>query len=278
MPNATQDARRQPQSAPPPCNVRVWLAYQGTRYAGFQVQPNGLSVCAVFQNALEALLGARPDVKGCSRTDAGVHALRFALNFWYAGRVPVARLPAALNAHLPPDVRVLAAEAVPPDFHARYAAHEKTYCYRLRNAPVDLPFDAAFVCRIWPALELDAMRRAAAGFVGTHDFLALCAVGSSAAAHGDTVRTVSDCRVLQSADDPARLTVTVTANGYLYHMVRILAGTVVAAGQGRFDPDFVPALLASRNRRLAGPTLPARGLFLTDVRYGDGGPTAGQCQ
>ena len=122
------------------------------------------------------------------------------------------------------------------------------------------------------------MRRAAAGFVGTHDFLALCAAGSSAAAHGDTVRTVSDCRVLQSADDPARLTVTVTANGYLYHMVRILAGTVVAAGQGRFDPDFETAQLASRNRRLAGPTQPPRGLFLTDVRYGDGGPTAGQCQ
>lgn len=246
-------------------NVLVTLAYKGTNYVGFQVQPNGLSVCEAFQDALQAVLGARPDVKGCSRTDAGVHALGFCLNFHYDGRIPPEKLTGALNAHLPADIRVQGARQVPEAFHARYAAHRKTYCYRIRNSRVDSPFDADLCYRLAAPLDASAMQRAADGFVGTHDFMALCAAGSSVAAHGDTVRTITACRVERRGE---LVTITVTADGYLYNMVRILAGTLAEAGQGRFDPAAVPALLASRDRKRAGPTLPAKGLFLVSVEYG----------
>ena len=242
----------------------LWIAYKGTNYAGFQVQPNALTVCEVLQNAMQAVLGCRPDVKGCSRTDAGVHARRFALSFAYDGKVPAQKMVQAFNAHLPPDIRALEISEVPPDFHARYAAHAKTYCYYIRNARIDDPFTFDTCHRIGPALDLAAMQAAAAQFVGTHDFSALCASGSSAAAHGDTVRTITDCTVIQSGDS---FVISVTADGYLYNMVRILAGTLAEAGLHKRTPNSIPALLASRDRRQAGPTLPAKGLFLERVDY-----------
>ena len=226
-------------------NYLLKLSYDGTNYCGFQVQPNGRSVAAVFQDALEAVLGCRPDIKGCSRTDAGVHALGFMLNFHADTRIPAAKLPLALNQHLPPDIRALEARVVPDDFHARYAAHTKTYLYRIHNSQIDSPFAAQY-------------------FVGKHDFLALCASGSSAAAHGDTVRTITACDVQRRGDD---IDVTVTADGYLYNMVRILAGTLCEAGAGRLAPEAVPGILASRDRKNAGPTLAAKGLFLKSVDY-----------
>lgn len=242
----------------------LWIAYKGTRYAGFQVQPNAPTVCAVLQDAMQAALGCRPDVKGCSRTDAGVHARRFALSFCYTGKVPADKIVPALNAHLPPDIRALALQPMPDDFHARYAAHEKTYCYYILNARIDDPFTLDLCHRVAQPLDLEAMQAAAAQFVGTHDFLALCASGSSVAAHGDTVRTVSQCTVRRSGD---RFVITVTADGYLYNMVRILAGTIVEAGLHKRTADSIPALLQGRDRRKAGPTLPAKGLFLEDVAY-----------
>ena len=117
-------------------NILLWLAYKGTNYSGFQVQPNGVTVCAVVQDAMQSVFGTRPDIKGCSRTDAGVHARRFALNFYYDGRIPVQRIPLALNARLPMDVRALAAQQVPDDFHARYAAHAKTLPPCRRRLPI----------------------------------------------------------------------------------------------------------------------------------------------
>lgn len=248
-------------------NVLLWLCYKGTGYAGFQVQPNGPTVCAVLQDAMQAVLGARPDVKGCSRTDAGVHARRFALNFRYDGRPAPQKLVPALNAHLPPDVRVLEAAPVPEAFHARYAAHAKTYRYHILNSPVGDPFSAAFCHRIAAPLDAAAMQAAAEKCIGTHDFTAFCAAGSSAAAHGDTVRTLTACRVQRAEQDGRYLIITVTADGYLYNMVRILAGTLVAAGRGKLAPADIPAILEGRDRALAGPTLPAKGLFLWDVAY-----------
>ena len=159
----------------------LWIAYKGTNYAGFQVQPNALTVCEVLQNAMQAVLGCRPDVKGCSRTDAGVHARRFALSFAYDGKVPAQKMVQAFNAHLPPDIRALEISEAPPDFHARYAAHAKTYCYYIRNARIDDPFTFDTCARVSQPLDIAAMQAAAAQFVGTHDFLALCASGSGAA-------------------------------------------------------------------------------------------------
>ena len=225
-------------------NYLLILSYDGTNYCGFQVQPNGRSVAQTFQDGLEAVLGTRPDIKGCSRTDAGVHALGFALNFHADTRIPPEKLP--------------------EDFHARYAAHTKTYLYRIHNSPIDSPFDAKYYTRVPRRLDEAKMQQAARLFVGKHDFLALCAAGSSAAAHGDTVRTITDCNVVRKGDE---LEITVTADGYLYNMVRILAGTLCEAGAGRLDPETVPAILASRDRSKAGPTLPAQGLFLKCVNY-----------
>ena len=230
-------------------NILLWLAYKGTNYSGFQVQPNGVTVCAVVQDAMQSVFGTRPDVKGCSRTDAGVHARRFALNFHYDGRIPVQRIPLALNAHLPMDVRALAAQQVPDDFHARYAAHAKTYHYRLRCSAVDDPFDYETCHRVNGPLDL-AMQAAAAHFVGRHDFLALCASGSSAAAHGDTVRTITACTVQQ---DGELYTLSVTADGYLYNMVRILAGTVLQAGLGKMNPGRCARSAAKQEPRPGRP-------------------------
>lgn len=242
----------------------LWISYKGTNYAGFQVQPNAPTVCAVLQDAMQAALGQRPDVKGCSRTDAGVHARRFALSFCYTGKVPMEKFVPALNAHLPPDIRALAVQPVADDFHARYAAHAKTYHYYILNARVDDPFTFDTCYRVAAPLDLAAMQAAAQQFVGTHDFAALCASGSSAAAHGDTARTITECNVVQSRN---HFVISVTADGYLYNMVRILAGTLVEAGLHKRAPESIPALLASRDRRQAGQTLPAKGLFLEKVEY-----------
>ena len=242
----------------------LWISYKGTNYAGFQVQPNASTVCAVLQDAMQAALGQRPDVKGCSRTDAGVHARRFALSFCYTGKVPMEKFVPALNAHLPPDIRALAVQPVADDFHARYAAHAKTYHYYILNARVDDPFTFDTCYRVAAPLDLAAMQAAAQQFVGTHDFAALCASGSSAAAHGDTARTITECNVVQSGN---HFVISVTADGYLYNMVRILAGTLVEAGLHKRAPESIPALLASRDRRQAGQTLPAKGLFLEKVEY-----------
>lgn len=245
-------------------NICLHLAFDGTNYCGFQVQPNGISVCQMVQDALEKVLGTRPEVKGCSRTDSGVHALDYVMNFHADLKLPLYRLPLALNAHLPPDIRVKEAKEVPPDFHARYSAHEKTYEYRIRNSAIDDPFTRGYYHKVPGNLDVEAMARAARALEGTHDFLAFCAAGSSVAAHGDTVRTISCCRVDREGE---MILITVTADGYLYNMVRILAGTLLEAGQGKRDPDSLPRVLESRDRSQAGPTLPGKGLFLKRVDY-----------
>ncbi len=247
-------------------NYLVTLAYDGTQYCGYQVQPNGRSIAQTFQDALEKIVGFRPDTKGCSRTDAGVHAQGFALNFHLAEGVkfPLNKLPLALNAHLPSDIRVLNAQQVPEAFHARYAAHTKTYEYRIRNSAIESPFDARFTTKIHRPLDVTKMQRAAGDFVGVHDCIALCAAGSSAAAHGDTVRHITDCHVVKNGDV---ITISITANGYLYNMVRIVAGTLVEIGEGRRAADSVPMMLASKNRQNAGQTLAAKGLSLCTVSY-----------
>ena len=247
-------------------NILLWLAYKGTNYSGFQVQPNGVTVCAVVQDAMQSVFGTRPDIKVVSRTDAGVHARRFALNFYYDGRIPVQRIPLALTARLPMDVRALAAQQEPEEFHARTAAHAKPYHYRLRCSAVDDPFDYETCHRVNGPLDLAAMQAAAAHFVGRHDFLALCASGSSAAAHGDTVRTITACTVQQ---DGELYTLSETADGYLYNMVCILAGTLCEVGAGRMQPEQIPGILVGGDRSQAGPTLPAKGLFLKCVEYPD---------
>ena len=246
-------------------NYKMILQYDGTRYNGWQKQGNtDNTIQGKLETLLSRIAGEPVEIHGAGRTDAGVHARRFALSFCYTGKVPMQKIVPALNAHLPPDIRAVDIRSVPDGFHARYAAHAKTYRYYILNARVDDPFTYDTCHRVGAALDLAAMQAAAAQFIGTHDFSALCASGSSAAAHGDTVRTITDCHVTRRGDE---VDIEVTADGYLYNMVRILAGTLCEVGAGRLRAADIPAILASRDRSRAGPTLPAKGLFLKCVEY-----------
>mgnify|MGYP000933472697 CR=1 FL=1 len=242
-------------------HVCITLRFAGTRYHGFQVQKNALSVCEVLQNALESLYGVRPPVKGCSRTDSGVHALGYCVSYTQPKPIPPRKLPLAVNRFLPDDVRVTEAHRVPEDFHARYSAKSKEYIYRIHNSAVADPFQNGLCWRFPGPLDAGRMERAAQYLVGKHDFVSFMSSGSDIA---DTVRTVYFAHVRREGDD---ITFHVCADGYLYNMVRILAGTLCEVGAGRLRAADIPAILASRDRSRAGPTLPAKGLFLKCVDY-----------
>ena len=247
-------------------NIRMTLAFRGTAYHGWQVQKNAPSVCAVFQDALEAVLGKRYDVKGCSRTDAGVHARGFVLSVLCpeeeAPAIPCGALLKAMNNALPRDMAVLDCADAPWDFHPRYDCLGKRYCYEIWDGPVKNPFltDLAYHSRrpVDDALAGEAAR----AFLGRWDFTSLCAAGGGVE---DRVRTILDCRVRR--EEEHLLVLSVTGDGFLYNMVRILAGTVLEVSAGRLTPGEIPGILLARDRSLAGPTLPPHGLYLDRVFY-----------
>lgn len=242
-------------------HVCITLRFEGTRYHGFQVQKNALSVCEVLQDALEKLYGTRPPVKGCSRTDSGVHALAYCVSYTQPKPIHPRKLPLAINRFLPEDVRVVKAREVPADFHARYSSESKEYLYRIHNSPVGDPFRNKLSWRISAPLDSDAMAQAAAYLVGTHDFAAFMSAGSDIT---DTVRTVYSARVWRENED---ILFHVCANGYLYNMVRIFVGTLVEAGAGRMRPEQMKEVIESKDRSKAGDTAQAQGLFLYRVNY-----------
>ena len=242
-------------------NVLLRLAFRGTNYHGFQVQKNALAVCEVVQNAMETVFGSRPQVKGSSRTDAGVHARGFALSFRTGAGMPAEKIPLALNAHLPQDIRVRGAVQVAEDFHARYSATGKEYSYTLLNSEFDEPLQEGLYHRVAGQLDERAMQAAADRLLGEHDFSAFCAAGAK---EGDRVRTL---RLLNVQRQGEWLVMRAAADGFLYNMVRILAGTLAQAGKGRVSAQDVAAVLDSCDRGKAGPTLPAGGLCLEKVFY-----------
>ena len=242
-------------------NYLLTLAYDGTNYCGFQVQPNGRSVAQTFQDGLEAVLGCRPDIKGCSRTDAGVHALRYCANFHSDCTVPVDRMPLAVNSRLPDDIAVVDAVEVPDDFNAIGSCVKKEYVYKILNSRIPDPFLADRVCFYPQRLNISLMQAAARAFEGTHDFKAVRSEGTQTKT---TVRTVYWCRAEKDGD---LITVSICANGFLYNMCRAMVGTMVYASYGKLIPEEIPALLEKRDRRLTGPTMPPQGLYLNRVWY-----------
>lgn len=242
-------------------NYLMEIAFNGGAYHGFQVQKNAVSVCAVLQDAMEKVLGDRPDVKGCSRTDSGVHARGYCVNFHHTIQVPLQKIPLAFNRFLPPDIRVKKVVEVPEDFHARYASTGKEYHYVILNGSVDDPFCTGQYYRLYPRLDEQAMNRAARYLIGRHDFAAFMSAGSDIE---DTVRTVT---MLEVARDEDWVVMRIAADGFLYNMVRIIAGTLVRAGLGKTQPEEVERILLSKDRGQAGDTMPAKGLFLHKVFY-----------
>ena len=249
--------------------VLLKVAYVGTAYCGYQVQPNGVTVQEKLNSATRAVFGVDCDVVGCSRTDSGVHARGFCVAIAEKGKpylntaIPMARLPRALNVHLPDDIAVLDAITVPDDFHPRYGVHSKEYEYVIYNAPERDPFRlsrAWHISRRFTDEEVAAMNRAAAAFVGEHDFTGL----RDGDDDKDPVRLVYAASVARRGDD---VVFTVRANGFLYHMVRVMTGALVEVGRSKFAPEEMPLRIAKKDRRLFGVTAPAEGLYLNRVFY-----------
>jgi tRNA pseudouridine38-40 synthase len=243
-------------------NIALVIAYKGTNYAGWQRQQNAVSIEETIGEAIAAVTGEQVTVYGAGRTDAGVHARGQRANFKTEARMPADRFAPALNAHLPRDIRVQKSFEVPADFHSRYGAKHKTYCYRVWAAPAADPLTDDFCWHVRFPLDVDAMRRGAAPLVGTHDFKSFMASGSGAKT---TVRRIDAITIAQEG---RMITVTFCGTGFLYNMVRIITGTLVEMGSGRRDPESMAAILAAKDRTAAGATAPARGLVLEAVAYG----------
>ncbi len=247
---------------------KLTMAYDGTAFHGWQKQtpPDGpplRTVAGVVEDALQRVLRQPIALVGTSRTDAGVHAKGQVAHFdAQPTPIPLEKLTKAINSRLPDDVEVLAAKPVPNTFDAISDATSKQYCYRIYNTARRPLHQRHCVWHCWTPLDIAAMAAAAARLVGTHDF-----EGFAAAHHGrsSTIRTVLRCDV--TTDDP-EVHIVIEGTGFLYNMVRIIAGTLVEIGRGRFEPGVIDRVLASRDRRQAGPTLPARGLCLEWVKHG----------
>ena len=237
------------------------MRYCGTNYSGWQVQANAPTVQQTLQDAVEHLFQVRENVTGCSRTDSGVHANMYCCNIRTASPLPCGTVVSGLNAYLPDDIAVLNCEEVDYDFHARYDCSGKEYLYLIRNSAVRDPF---LIDRCWlfkPKLDAELMHEQAQAFVGEHDFSAFCAAGASTV---NNVRTVKEITVERRGDE---ILLRVTADGFLYNMVRIMVGTLVDVSLGKIPRDTIPQIIASRDRERAGVTAPAQGLYLNRVFY-----------
>jgi len=237
--------------------------YNGTAYHGWQVQKNAVSVAETLRKALTMVCGNAEKLTGCGRTDAGVHAERYVANFHTDSRIPIDRLPFAVNTHTPEDIVVTAAYDVPEAFNAIGSCRKKEYTYRIYNSRIKNPF---YVNRAYfypKHLDETVMDRAARQFDGTHDFRAVRSVGTETRT---TVRTVYYCYVNRAGD---LLELKVCADGFLYNMVRAITGTVLYAAEGKLTPEDIPAILDAGDRTLAGPTVPPGGLYLTRLWYED---------
>lgn len=239
------------------------VAYDGTNYHGWQIQPNGNSIEAELNKALTDLCGVPVLVSGASRTDTGVHALCNLAIFDTEMRMPGEKFSYALNQRLPWDIRVVKSLEVENDFHPRHVATEKTYEYRIYNDEFPNPCRRLYTFFSYGKFNVDAMNDAAKYLVGKHDFKSFCSVNADVET---TVREVTGCSVVR---DEKEIVITVSGYGFLYNMVRIIAGTLIDVGRGNIEPSDIQDILNDKNRYSAGPTAPAMGLMLVKYRFLD---------
>ena len=242
--------------------VRLFVAYDGTDYCGWQVQPNGITVEEVLNRELGRLTGEDIQIIGASRTDSGVHSLMNVAVFDTASSIPPERMAYALNKRMPEDIVITKSDEVGADWHPRYQDNvRKTYEYHIYNAPVLNPLKRKYSAFVSFPMDVEKMRRGAAYLVGEHDFVSFCNVRTNVS---DTVRTVEDVTV---TEDGADIVIRITGNGFLYNMVRIIAGTLIRVGRGFYEPEKVREILEEKKRTAAGVTAPACGLVLVEIEY-----------
>lgn len=244
-------------------NLKVKIAYRGTKYHGFQRQSNAVTVQEVLECKLSKVLNEQVTVTGCSRTDTGVHANEFCFNVKTNSSISCLGFCRGVNGELPDDISILSCEDVPLDFHARFDCKGKEYIYKMHCSESKNPFAADLMLHYRRKFDIEAARRAAQYFVGTHDFSSFCADCTNVST---TVRTIYSFRIENSGDSVIML---VKGNGFLYNMIRIMAGTLLDISEKRISPDDIPAILAAKDRLKAGRTAMAHGLYLNRVFYSE---------
>lgn len=242
-------------------NIKLIVSYDGTNYAGWQSQKNARAIQEVLESALKKITGSRVKLTGSGRTDAGVHARAQVANFKTRSKLPLNKIKIALNSALPDDILMTAIEEAPKTFDAQRSAKLKHYRYTVTTSHFVDPFLRHFVARFSYPVNISAMRKAAAGLVGRHDFRAFQASGSD---EKNTIRAVKKIKIEKIGE---LIYIDTWADGFLYNMVRTIAGTLLEIGRGKLPSDRIGEILRKKERRLAGPTAPAKGLCLMKVEY-----------
>lgn len=243
-------------------NLKITISYDGRELHGWQIQQNAITVQQHFQQAVEQVLGNLPDIKGCSRTDTGVHANMYVISMKTDHKIACVRLKAALNRYLPLSIVVTDVVEVDSDFHARYSCKGKRYVYKILNTETRDPFYEGLALHYRYDIDVDMLNKASQAYVGTHDFTSFCTLDKRE--KGDFTRTVQSFSVFREGKF---VYMTVQADGFLYNMVRIMVGTLLKIAQGKLSPDSIPNIIKAENRKEAGPTAPACGLYLDEVFY-----------
>lgn len=248
--------------------IKLTVAYDGTNYCGWQVQPNGITIEEVLNKAICTLTGEEIAVIGASRTDSGVHAMGNIAVFDTGSRIPAERFSYALNQRLPEDIVVTKSEEVSLDWHPRYQNSLKTYEYHILNTKTPVPTKRLYNCFVSFDLDVNRMRQGAQYLLGEHDFAAFCCIRTNAKT---TVRTITDLQIQQNPLKPEEITIRITGNGFLYNMVRIIAGVLIRVGRGFYEPEKVLELLEGRERKKEAVTAPPQGLCLMEIVYENDG-------
>ena len=243
-------------------NIKIVIEYDGTKYNGWQSQKNGVGIQEMITNAIHQVTGEDIKINGSGRTDAGVHAIGQTANFLTESSIPAVKFPVAINSFLPKDIVIKSAEDMDKDFHARYSVKGKKYMYVLNNSKLRSALDFYREYHMGQELDYKKMKKASEFFEGTHDFRGFMASGSSVK---DTIRTISKVQLKKRED--GRIIFCFTGDGFLYNMVRIMVGTLIDVGIGKINPEEIPDIIKSKDRKRAGKTVPAQGLYLMEVYY-----------
>lgn len=242
--------------------IRIVVAYDGTDYCGWQIQPNGITIEEILNREISKVTGEEIRIIGASRTDSGVHAMGNVAVFDTESTIPPERMAYALNRRLPEDIIVVSSDEVSPDWHPRYKVTvSKTYEYHIYNAPMPNPLKRRYSAFVSFPLDVEKMREGAAYLKGEHDFVSFCNVRTNVE---DTVRTIENIRIFEQDSE---IIIRITGNGFLYNMVRIIAGTLIRVGRGFYAPEKVKEILEAKERTEAGVTAPACGLVLVNIEY-----------